>query len=1170
MSELTPFQKSALDYRKHISLTANAGSGKTFVLAKRYVEIAANEDISLNKIVAITFTEKAAGELNKKIAAEIEEQIKKESDEKRLRILYRIRRQLTSANISTIHSFCINLLREFSPEAGIDANFTPLNQIDADEQLDLVLEDFIRNNLTDSEITETLKNVIRLLGGKNNFENEIRSIVKDRKNIERLREKLYSKSDEEIAQFYNKFIDDSLRYFIEDDLSELFIKIEYLNDLVLDLNPESEFALNAKLLLSEVIKENNPRKVLEILNQLTEQILTKSLSVKKKGYINKEYNNHPDLIGFIELKFSDLKSLLELNYDEKNLLILIDYSKQIFALADKILEEYNKRKRKYGYLDFEDILIETKKLTSNNDFVKQLYDKYDYIMIDEYQDTNEIQYEIFMPILNNLKHGNLFVVGDEKQSIYMFRDAELEVFTRTRNEITTVNKKGDLLLPHSFRVAPEIAQFVNEVFRNLLTDPNPLYNEVEYDELVCSRPETDKGNVEILLADEEIEEAEIVADNIIEKINNENAAAGEFAILCRKRNSFYELEKVFNDKGIPYLIAGGKGFFQRQTVYDIYNYLSFLLNPGDDAALVGILRSPFYLLSDEEIFEISLTEGDSYFEKLKSFSDGKGEYSKIIKQLEHHIKLSSSVRISALLKEIFRDTQYWGVIAGKKNFEQEISNLFKLIGVARGFTLQSFKTLYDFKVYLDEAISLFEDEGQAQLSDYSDAVKIMTLHQSKGLEFKRVILYKCNDNNRESSVKAKSLLLDKNLGILTKVPRHNKFFSEYISPAIIEVQNHIQNKKQNAEVKRLLYVGMTRAVDELIISAKAKKNSFTQNSFIDLIAQGLKTDLFKDEIKLDSSLHFMKGPEESFDIYEKELRSQIEVKRNIELTNNFEISKTRIEPLTDFKLMKIVDHEKNEIVSATKIAIFTQCPTKYYLTYELGYTELLKVTRTFSNIYDFKQNEDEDVNIYADIKGQIIHKIFELEIEQNDLNNKLDDLIPKFLKGLEEINLEEVKNKIIADLEKYYQSETYNRLKSAQKFYNEYEIYSKEEDYYVYGIIDKLVIEDDQIIIVDYKTDNLSKSTIEEKAKHYEPQLKFYSYSISKKFKSVKNIKVLLVFIQKPDKPVEFNFSAEEIADFGKYIRKSVNTIRKGQFTKNLDHCPKCHFNLFGKCVYQQ
>ncbi len=1170
MVKLTPFQQAALNYNNHISLTANAGSGKTFVLANRYVEIAINENIPLSKIVAITFTEKAAGELNKKIADEIENRINEESDSDRLKILHRLRRQLTSANISTIHSFCINLLKEFSPEAGIDANFIPLNQQDADELFDLTIEDFIIHNLSNNELSKPVKDVIRLLGGKNNFVNELRSLTRSRKIISKLQENLYSKSDDEILRYFSEKTDEFLNQIFTKEIVPLLKLIKQLNDLVIKNDNENQIAIEIQH-LSGIISQNiSVLQKLKTFSSILNELLTKQGTVKKRGYIKPKFEIDRNLINNIESRVNDLKALNSFTYDEAAIKTLIRYSKLIFQITNQLMHDYDERKRKNGYLDFEDILIETKELTSKANFNELLKDKYEYIMIDEYQDTNEIQYEIFMPILNNLKKGNLFVVGDEKQSIYMFREAELEVFHKTKSDITKINTSGDLLLPHSFRVAPQIAHFTNELFSNLFENANPLYNEVEYNNLICARTKEEKGIIEFLInTEKEQDESLFIADKIVNLINEqENLEWNDFAILCRKRNAFLELEKTFGEYGIPYVIAGGKGFYQRQTIYDVYNYISFLLNPEDDASLVGLLRSPFYSFGDDIIYKISLEDGVSYFEKFKSFSNKNSIFQDTITLLDKHLNLASSIRLPALLREIFNSCDYWAVNAAKQNFEQEISNLFKLLGVARKFSLQSFKTLYDFKLFLGESISLFEDEGQAQLADAGNAVKIMTLHQAKGLEFKNVFLFKCNEKVKDDSVRAKSLAVDKSWGLLTKIPLNNNYFSDYVSPAVVDIYNFVENRKQVAEAKRLFYVGVTRAIDNLFITGTVIDDKFEKNSFLDFASKGLNLDLQNEEFTIKSSLQFMADSSNDFKITDHPFETKVKINTQLHGIEHKRIEKPKVNPYAEIKIDKITDHEKNEIVSATKIAIFKQCPTKYYLTYELGYTELFKLTKTFINEYDFKYKEDDELSIYADIRGQIIHKILEEETDARQLEKKVKEEVEKFTNRIAE-NKDELTLAIINDVKTYLQSETYRQINRYKTFQNEYEVYSKEGDYYVYGIIDKLIFDGNRLLIIDYKTDRVKESDIKRKAEHYIPQLKFYAYVLSRKFRDIGKIEVELIFIKHPDKSVNFTFDNNEIQIFGKEIKEIVGLIRKGSFVKNLNHCSQCHFALNQMCVLQ-
>ena len=192
MNILTPHQNKALNYKKHISLTANAGSGKTFVLSKRYLEIAVNENLPLRNIAAITFTDKAAGELYQKIAKEIDSRIKSAVEKKAVEQLEMIRRQLVSANISTIHSFCIDILREHPVEAGIDANFTPIDEIFADELIELSVEEAIKSSLENSSDEDKLKYLIRLFSSKSILSCEIASSIKHRRNLLSLAANIYN------------------------------------------------------------------------------------------------------------------------------------------------------------------------------------------------------------------------------------------------------------------------------------------------------------------------------------------------------------------------------------------------------------------------------------------------------------------------------------------------------------------------------------------------------------------------------------------------------------------------------------------------------------------------------------------------------------------------------------------------------------------------------------------------------------------------------------------------------------------------------------------------------------------------------------------------------------------------------------------------------------------
>ncbi|NWF91257.1 MAG: UvrD-helicase domain-containing protein, partial [Ignavibacteriaceae bacterium] len=396
---------------------------------------------------------------------------------------------------------------------------------------------------------------------------------------------------------------------------------------------------------------------------------------------------------FIETAFNELKSIINvgINIDANKELAI--FSKKFISLFEAANELYTEKKKQKSYLDFEDLLLFARKILQKENVQQSLSEKLKYIMIDEYQDTNEIQYEIVMPLLDDLRKGNLFVVGDEKQSIYSFREAELELFERTRDKIKENGTNGLILsLPHSFRMYPGLVLFVNKLFQRLFQNANKDFNEVDYSNLVCTKNDSELGKVGLLISEKEnqISEATLVVKKIIELNQLEKHKFNDFAILCRKRNAFVDLENELVKNKIPYTIVGGKGFYQQQIIYDIYNYLSFITNQKDDAALLGILRAPFFNLSDLELYEISKEDCETFFEKLVNLSNKKNKLESIVEALQKNISIAKSSSLPNLIRKILVESGYWALIAHKNNSEQELANIEKLLGIAREFSSKPF------------------------------------------------------------------------------------------------------------------------------------------------------------------------------------------------------------------------------------------------------------------------------------------------------------------------------------------------------------------------------------------------------------------------------------------------------------------------------------------------
>ena len=1199
MNQLTDHQKKALNIKSHIALTANAGSGKTLVLANRYLKIALEQNVSLRNIAAITFTDKAAGELYTKIASEIEKRLSNTIQILEKVKLEEIRQQLVSANISTIHSFCINILREYPVEAKLDSNFIPVDDKTSSELIELSIEEAIKNALHIPGEAADVQYLIRIFASKKNFALQVASLIKHRKNVLTVLKNIYTHDDEEVAKFfYSSFIEYSEKLFIE-KIEVILNLIKTLNTAVFEVNNNNAVALSIQNLLNDISTQNKLWDNLLVLVKIRGIICTKSGSIKINGYLGKHLKETLNTEVFkLEEIFSELELIVSIEDHEERERDLAYFGKTILRFFNKTIDIYSNKKRESSYLDYEDILLFTQEILLVDTVRKALSDKFKYILIDEYQDTNEIQYDIFLPLLEDLRKGNLFVVGDEKQSIYMFRDAELEIFNRTKRNIKEIEGESSLLsLPDSFRMAPELCLFTNTLFNNLFSSPNRLFNEVEHSDLVCANDNGTKGNVEILLpkinpdesqnSNQQIyPEAEIVTRKILQIVENSNEQLkinwGDIAVLCRKRKSFVELEKSFIKYGVPFIIVGGKDFYKRQTIYDIFNYFAFLLDESNDAALTGLLRSPFICLSDSQIFEISLQSGKALWSKVMNYLSENPQLYKVLQPLIEIKNNSNKADFVSLLREILNGTNFLTIVASRPDGMQELANIQKIIQLTLNFNLQGYRTLYDYVNFLKESIEQSLEEAQATVTEDNMAVKIMTLHQAKGLEFPVVFLFNSGDSTKADTVKSKSVTINKDFGLLTKLPLKENYFDEYVSAPIIGVNDLISSKKNNAEVRRLFYVGVTRAKYYLIISATPVKNmEFSKDSFMGLLHQGLNIDFNSTNYIIESNLTYLISDQSKFTNITKLLSLNIPIINEIEL-----ISQQRPNVTPDFKIKKlsldiIDDTPSQEIISASKFSVFSQCQLKYNLTYSFGVSEIVEkvlsikpsmIKRDYEFEVRISEEEDNTKNstILSKTKGRIIHKLLESETKPSNIEENLDLILNEELKiGNILLNkVTEFRNTIIGTIVKYFDSVSYKHIKSFINYKNEFEIFVEEENNILYGIIDKIIFTKDKIIIVDFKTDNITEKEIGERSQIYINQMNFYSYIVSKLFPNFANIEIRLIFLEHPDLIIQNEITTSDLKETKTQIKEMISVLHTANFVKNTNHCSKCKYSInYSHCI---
>jgi ATP-dependent helicase/nuclease subunit A len=1004
----TENQIKAKAYDRNLSIEANAGSGKTAVLIERFTDILLNEpEIRIKNLVGITFTEKAAKELKNRIFTKLT-QITAANNNYSIKAGFIIER-LSLLQISTIHSFCANILREHPNESGVDPNFKIIEGIDIRLYLDQIINETLRKILDSDEnsgIKADLTQLLKIYGKKKTFK-IINELITKRELLNIIIEKIYQKSDDEINTIWYNEISDFTKIIL--DQSQFIHSLEKYKSLYLKnghLIPEYNKTENIttrcncfRELYREIYtKEGKPRKDLFKKNDFIPELFTDLENIRKN--INK-------IDGFFEY----IDYFADKGTDTSSLKFQIEITKKFISISDNILESYNNYKNQNALLDFDDLLLKVKEILQIKEVRDELQERFLYVMVDEYQDTNHLQYEILKLLMNDFNKGNLFIVGDPKQSIYGFRNAEVEIFSSTTEAIKNINSKrdpefkktenvaasedelnGQIKLNESFRLLSDIVVFTNYLFKQLMV--NDFINNINYTPLIKARNNTEPGKVEFLLVPHDNAkdgyEEELIARKILSLIKKEEnifligseekkkIQYGDIAILLRSRTNLKLLEKTFIKYGIPFIVSSGIGYFQTQEIYDLYSYLKFIQNERDDLSLAGILRSPFFSLSDADLFTISQISSSriSFWEKLK-ISVEKDLCNENVKNafsiLSGDLVICKRLPIPSIINRIITQTNWIGAVSGIPEGEQIVANLNKFTEIARDFTHKGFSTLYDFIEKIKILTEEEEKEGQAVIDPTNEMVKIMTIHASKGLEFPIVFIpyiHRKFNKNREP-------LLNKKFGIGFSVPDMDDYDNNQNNSIINRYLKTLSRMSLNEEEKRIFYVAITRAHNRLFLSGKYNFNEFEQTYLGWLKTCFNLDDNILQKRESENKTEDKKKSKPEYDLISKEIIfneplifSSLSEKGFISQSDNEYLLK--INTITNTDMIEIpesntLDNQKEVIhpgicigksegaikgisFSATLMQTYISCPMKYYLKYFLGVNEELLQEKSESEI----------------------------------------------------------------------------------------------------------------------------------------------------------------------------------------------------------------------------
>ena len=1167
--QLTPSQQEALDIKKHVYVTAGAGSGKTTVLVERYLKILREGNVETpRQIVAITFTQKAAAEMKDRIIAKLSTQ-EGDEDSEQNNSLQGFRDEMSSAHISTIHAFCSRILREFPFQAKIPANFNVLQGIDQKLLLQKTLKKTLKDIATTSDDPHRaeLTHLLQCYGGQRKLVDLFSMMVDKRDIVAKLMQEIYN--DQSSAEIRTDLEQRSLQQLMSAiDIPKFIGCLKIVLKVALGKSMEDVKDLTQQLETLHTKAPHSPE-VSKLLKRFVDLITIKSGAIAKAAFIGTKTDTTDieNEINFLVLTVKKIKILpdLEKRKDddgtgdavETDDDFLINTVHDLLTLYTRILNDYDKAKLSQGALDFNDLQLRTRDLLRDNEKIRdELVKRHQYYMVDEYQDTDELQYELMMLLTNKLKSANLFIVGDPKQSIYGFRGADVRVFKKTKQKIIQ-NGGEEVSLTENFRSLRDVIGFVNYFFGHLMGKGNESEFDVAYEALTQARRVKANGTVEILIGqdnDAAANEYKLIAQRIKKMIADEKETVwvrgedgkvserpsqyGDIAILIRSRTHLPDIEHGLLEAGIPYLTTGGIGFYQRQEIYDIWNYLSFLNDPPkNDTSLAAVLRGPAFGISDAELYEISRQEKakhaekqqekKSFWSKTQDYQARTDELRRAIDTLKRHIQFAHRMPVNRLIGTIVNETGLIGTLKTGKYGQQRWANYQKLLDIARNFDGdEKTQILPDFIEFLDILITEEPREGQAPIEASSEAVQIMTIHAAKGKQFPVVMLPRLDRKGKTD----REPFIDEKFGI-SFCPLNPDNDYEKTEPEIVTLMKNRSSEKDIAEKKRLFYVGATRAEDRLILSGTLPDNGKPQQ-MLDWLHTHLDIDGVSHLLCIDVALDvFINGR-----IERQSLPLQIPISRALADTTEADEASDETTPV-EFPESLPLTLQPTEVPTAfsvSELANYARCPLRY---------QLQNVLR----IPSIRPEQDLDGDEMSVAFRSVLAEIKQLP----DMPN-LDTLIQQVSGNFPEIP--EMETELRKYIGNFINSELGQTALSASTTRANQQIYTDIEGHIIDGRFDRLFQDETgHWQVINYETGDSQDLEV------YYPEIELRGLLIHRRYPEQPMVTINTFFTQQ-NQHQQKHFSNTELQEAtGRWMEK-IRALQRGVYEKDLDHCRFCPY----------
>jgi ATP-dependent helicase/nuclease subunit A len=826
-------RRLAVDPRRNVALEASAGTGKTRVLVDRYLALLL-AGVQPRHILAITFTRKAAAEMRQRIVRELARREREQTIPAAL--LKTIRESVTDISISTIDAFCVQLLREFPLEADVDPAFDLADETEIPSLVEEALERTIR---TARGLAAEHHEMALLLGELGEFQL--------RQGLARLLDRRLVAWDalgRFIGRAQDATIDGAVGHFLG-RLRAAFSSLPGGLQALLSTGPaHPEFVLFARdvrqLLASP---PPDPPIVQALYERVRDHLLTQSGDPRKRLALYKkaDFRSSRDFDRHLAMVQALGPYVIEAwaEFQREMNLVMARGVRQLFAIS---LKEYQRTLRTHGVLDFSDVLQRSLALLGEmEEFSRsrfKLESRYQHVLVDEFQDTSRAQWELVERLIRSWAAGlgpaehppTIFIVGDRKQSIYGFRDAEVAVLDEAARYIEALGPIGQVrtAITHSFRSVQQLLHFVNDVFAAIdkLPDRADAFRYSEDDVFPLSTVErADTDTLGIVAASSDEQQADAVADEIAQLITSgatvrdrdigvrRGVRPGDIGILFRTREGHRVFEDALVRRRVPYYVYKGLGFFDADEIKDVLALLAFLARPQSELYAAAFLRSRFIRVSDEALKLLAPQLSAALIGEVPPPSiltlhpEDRRRLLLARDAVPRWLELVDRAPPSELLDRVLAESAYAAEIGGA-TYRQARENLKKVRGLIRRMQNRGYATLARVVDHLSQLVA-GGDESNA-IVDAADAVNLMTVHAAKGLEFPVVFIVNMQRGSGGSPDPIR----------VWPAPLGREEADESsVSIGLHESDADRDFELREAEeAKRLLYVAMTRARDRLYLA----------------------------------------------------------------------------------------------------------------------------------------------------------------------------------------------------------------------------------------------------------------------------------------------------------------------------------------------------------------